>query len=194
LRTARQQLTSAQHHHHAAHVARRLTALRWFRCARRIAWYWPSDGELDVRPLLHCAQRSGKTCYLPVLQPQHTSWGRGRLWFARYQHGARLQPNRFGIPEPRAAGRTICPLWQLDLIVLPLVGFDAKCQRLGMGGGFYDRSLAPLRQRHCGRRPRLLGVAHECQRVAHLSARAWDVPLDAIITERQMYRPPPLLL
>ncbi len=158
------------------------------RRVQRIALYWPADGEVDVRPLLHHAQRHGKTCYLPLVQPQHTTWGRGQLWFGRYQPGDRLQPNCFGIPEP--ANRTLCPVWQLDVIVLPLVGFDANCQRLGMGGGFYDRSLAPLRQRHCGRHPRLLGIAHECQRVAHLTARAWDVPLDAVITERRIYHRP----
>ena len=68
-----------------------------------------------------------------------------------------------------------------------LVGFDARCNRLGMGGGYYDRTLAYLRHRVHWRRPLLVGVAHECQRVERLEANPWDVPLDLVVTERRIY-------
>jgi len=99
-----------------------------------------------------------------------------------------LLPNRFGIPEPPLKHRHIRMPWGLELILLPLVAFDSDCNRLGMGGGFYDRTLAYLRHRCCWRRPRLIGVAHECQRVEGLPVNEWDVALDAVITERRVYR------
>lgn len=185
LRTARRQLNRHLQHQHAIQVQQRLSRHHWWLSAQHIAVYWPTDGELDPRPLLQHAHLHGKTCYLPVLKPQQTRWGRGKLWFARYRPGDRLQPNRFGIPEP--SSRELRLPWQLDLILLPLVGFDADAHRLGMGGGFYDRTLAPLQSRHSGRRPHLIGIAHECQRMAGIVPKLWDIPLDAVVSECRIY-------
>ncbi len=77
--------------------------------------------------------------------------------------------------------------WHLDLLLLPLVGFDADGHRLGMGGGFYDRTLAALRPPRCGQRPRLVGIAHDCQRLIQIVPRPWDIPLDAVVTECRVY-------
>lgn len=121
--------------------------------------------------------------FLPVLR-RHAA---GRLWFVRWRPPDRLRPNRFGILEPSARRGAIRPAWHLDLVLLPLVGFDDRCNRLGMGGGYYDRSLAWLRQRQHWRRPRLIGLAHECQRLEHIEPRRWDVPLDAVVTEARVY-------
>lgn len=186
-RAARRQLQPREQRRHAFHVAQRLCHHRLFLRARRIAFYWPTDGELDPRPLLKQARLRGKSCYLPVLKPQHVSWGRGQLWFAAIRAETRLRPNRFGIPEPATrAGRLRWP-WQLDLLLMPLVGFDTDCHRLGMGGGFYDRTLAYLRQRRCWRRPRLIGLAHDCQRLDRIEPRPWDIPLEAVVTEQRIY-------
>ncbi|MBK1693501.1 5-formyltetrahydrofolate cyclo-ligase [Chromatium weissei] len=185
LRTARRQLHPRQQRQHAIQVLQHLRRHRWFLNARHIAFYWAADGELNLLPLLQYARLHSKTCYLPVLKPQRTCWGRGKLWFARYRSNDHLQPNRFGIPEPRSRNYRL--VWQLDLILLPLVGFDAKAHRLGMGGGFYDRTLAPLQLRHTGRRPHLIGIAHDCQRVACMTPKPWDIPLNAVVTERQIY-------
>ncbi len=158
---------------------------RDFRCARRIAAFWPADGELDPHPLLAAAQRGGgASILLPVLRPGQQR----RLWFVRYAPGDTLTANRLGIPEPRRGRQGPHQTWALDLILVPLVGFDAHCNRLGMGGGYYDRTLAFLRQRRHWLRPRLIGIAHECQRVTRLALRPWDVPLDAVATERRIYR------
>lgn len=187
LRAARRNLHPREQKRHAASVAKQLKHHRLFLRARRIAVYLPADGELDPRPLLKYAQKRGKACYLPVLRPRNTRWGRGKLWFVRVRPGNRLLPNRFGIPEPTARGRQLKLPWHLDLLLMPLVGFDADCHRLGMGGGFYDRTLAYLRQRRSWRRPRLIGIAHDCQRVARIEPRAWDIPLDAVVTESRIY-------
>lgn len=154
-----------------------------FRRARRIAAYWPADGELDPGPSLALAGCPDRRTFLPVLRPDRSS----RLWFFPYAPGDPLQPNRFGIPEPRRGRGGALPPWSLDLILVPLVGFDADCNRLGMGGGFYDRTLAFLRHRLHWHRPRLIGLAHECQQVNRLEPRPWDVPLDAVATERTIY-------
>jgi 5-formyltetrahydrofolate cyclo-ligase len=149
--------------------------------ARRIGVYLPHGGEFDAQFLITQIQLMRRECYAPVL-PQ-----RGRvLRFARLARDTRMTRNRFGIAEPVDAR----PLRarQLDLLLLPLVGFDHEGYRLGMGGGFYDATLAFMRHRRNWRKPRLVGIAYECQRVESLPHDPWDMPLDAVLTERQLYR------
>lgn len=149
--------------------------------AQRVGFYLPQGGEFDVHPLLGKALEMQRDCYLPVLPP------RGRVMrFGRVHRRSRMKRNRYGIPEPVDAR----PLRarQLDLLLMPLVGFDAHGHRLGMGGGYYDATLACLRHRHRWRKPRLVGVAYECQRTGTLPHDPWDMPLDAVLTERRLYR------
>ena len=149
---------------------------------RRIGFYLPMPEEMDMLPLLNHALWQRKACFLPVV-PQRFQ---RRLWFTRITaHAHRWYLNRFGIHEhwsPRPVRA-----WQLDLVFVPLVGFDEACHRLGMGGGFYDASLAYLRRRKTWRKPRLVGVGFECQKVAQIPADPWDMHLDAVITERKIY-------
>ncbi|MFP5505451.1 MAG: 5-formyltetrahydrofolate cyclo-ligase [Gammaproteobacteria bacterium] len=183
LRAARRALSPVERRLAAEDCARRLIGHAAFRNARRIAAYLPADGELDTAPLIERAWEMGKQVYLPVLLPQ----GENRLWFARYTPDTPLHRNRFGIPEPDRAPHTrIAPL-ALDLVLAPLVGFDARGHRLGMGGGFYDRSFAYLLRHRRWLRPRLIGLAYDFQRLARLPAQAWDVPLHAVATERRIY-------
>jgi 5-formyltetrahydrofolate cyclo-ligase len=181
LRAQRRGLSLAQQRTAATRLQRIVGRSTFFRRSRHIAFYLAADGELDVYPLLEKAWRMGKTCYLPIITPART------LWFARYQPGDPLATNRFGIPEPSRPGLAVIPARVLDLIVTPLVAFDDRGQRLGMGSGFYDRTLSFLRHRRAWRKPRLLGVAHELQRVAALSAAEWDVPLDGAATDERLY-------
>ena len=149
--------------------------------AQRIAFYLPQGGEFNVHPLLNQALCMLRDCYLPVL-PR-----RGRVMrFGRVGRTTRMTKNRYGIPEPIDAR----PLRarQLDLLLMPLVGFDLQGHRLGMGGGYYDATLAFMQHRRLWRKPRLVGIAYECQRVDALPHEPWDMPLDAVLTERQLYR------
>jgi 5-formyltetrahydrofolate cyclo-ligase len=183
LRAVRRALSPDEQRCHALRVAHLLGRHPSFLRARRIGAYWSGDGELDPAPLLTLADARHKRCHLPVLRPHP----KRKLWFVRYRPGDRLRPNVYGIPEPRLRGRHILLPWALDLLLLPLVGFDADGHRLGMGGGYYDRTLAYLLQRRHWRRPLLIGIAHECQRVERLQSRPWDVPLDMVVTEERIW-------
>lgn len=183
LRQARRALTPAQQRRAARALYRQLAQHRLFRRAKHIALYLPNDGEIDPRPLLRAAQRQGKATYLPVLN----AWPRTKMVFQRIRPGDTLLRNRFGIFEPRTNTARQRKVWALDLILLPLVGFDSSGGRLGMGGGFYDRSLAYRARRKNCHKPTLLGLAHRCQQVEKLAMASWDVPLQATVTDGAWY-------
>ncbi|WP_312966299.1 5-formyltetrahydrofolate cyclo-ligase [Stutzerimonas kunmingensis] len=183
LRHARRQLTPAQQRLAARRLYRQLAQHPRFRRAQHIALYLPNDGEIDPRLLLQAAQRRGKATYLPVLNP----WPRTRMVFQRIEPGEQLRRNRFGILEPVIRTARQRRVWALDLLLMPLVGFDGKGGRLGMGGGFYDRSLAYRAMRKKSHKPTLLGLAHECQRVDQLPLESWDVALQATVTDQGWY-------
>ena len=148
---------------------------------QRIGCYLSFEGEMDTFPLLNQSLWLGKQCYLPVVPPRFER----KLWFSKLSERPSWYHNRFGIHEhwsPRQ-GRAR----QLDLLFMPLVGFDLQGYRLGMGGGFYDASLAYLRRRKAWKKPYLVGIAFECQKVDKLPHDPWDMPLDAVLTEKQLY-------
>ncbi|WP_159287438.1 5-formyltetrahydrofolate cyclo-ligase, partial [Klebsiella pneumoniae] len=105
----------------------------------RIALYLANDGELNTQPLIEWLWQQGKQVYLPVLHP----FAKGHLLFLHYHTHTPMDKNRYGIAEPKLDQRLICPVRELDIIGTPLVAFDQSGQRLGMGGGYYDRTLAP---------------------------------------------------
>ena len=183
LRKARRALNLSQQRQAARGLYRQLAQHPLFRRARHIALYLPNDGEIDPRLILRAAQRRGKKTYLPVL----SAWPRTKMVFQQVRHGEKFRPNRFRIPEPHINAAKQRTIWALDLIFLPLVGFDDAGGRLGMGGGFYDRSLAYQARRKAWQKPVLLGLAHECQKVERLAQASWDVPLHGTVTDKRWY-------
>lgn len=183
LRKARRALTPSEQRQAALGLYRQLAQHPLFRRAKHISLYLPTDGEIDPRLLLRAAQRRGKATYLPVL----SAWPRTKMVFQRVRPGEKLGPNRFRILEPQVNVSRQRKVWALDLVLLPLVGFDDVGGRLGMGGGFYDRSLAYLARRKSWRKPTLLGLAHECQKVERLAQASWDVPLGGTVTDKDWY-------
>ena len=182
LRNRRRALSADKQEQAARALKRNLVRMPELLAAKRIAFYVAQDGEIDPAYLMTWSLKANKHCYLPILASGHHE---GRLWFGRVQVGDRMRPNRFGIPEPtRSFDHRLNP-WTLDVVLLPLVGFDESGHRLGMGGGFYDRSLAFER---CFRRPWLIGIAHRCQRTDALPADAWDIGMDAIATDEKILR------
>lgn len=188
MRQRRRALSIIEQKKAAEDLKSRVLAMPEFLRAKRIALYLPNDGEIDPRLLIRQARKMGKVCYLPVLQPM----AENRLWFVRYDQRTPMTHNRFGIPEPRLKGfadkqRNRCRPEDLDLVLFPLVVFDKHGGRMGMGGGFYDRTFAFTRHRQfC--KPALIGLAHECQRIERLPIASWDIPLQAVVSDQAMYR------
>jgi 5-formyltetrahydrofolate cyclo-ligase len=172
----RKALPAAERMRAAEAIVAPLLALPELQSPGYVAGYWAMDGEVPLHVLQLRLPAHSRWC-LPCIQAD------GSLRFAPWRPGDPLVSNRFGIPEP-----DLDPASQLDaadmaVILLPLVGFDRAGRRLGMGGGFYDRSLA-FRAARPAPPPRLVGVAYSAQETAALPDDAWDVPLDAIVTER----------
>lgn len=180
LRDRRRALGARRRRANATAAARLLAKSALLRAARDVAVYLPRDGELDPLILLTMLSSRGIRAWLPVIEPIPSR--PPRLAFAPLDDPDHMRPNRFGIPEPvRGAPRVG---WTLDIVLLPLVGFDRRGGRLGMGGGFYDATFDPRRTRPA--RPKLVGLAHAVQEVDALALQPHDAPLDAIVTEREL--------
>ena len=148
----------------------------------KVALYLSFDGELNTQALIHYLWSQSIKVYLPVLHP----FSKGHLLFLRYTPDSKMTSNRFGIAEPILDVQNVCPLMQLDLIFTPLVAFDKKGNRLGMGGGFYDRTLATVLTSQ-DNKPLLVGVAHEGQKADLLSCENWDIPMQSVLTPERLY-------
>jgi 5-formyltetrahydrofolate cyclo-ligase len=182
LREQRRSLSAHERKRFSEQLAKNFAKTKLFRNSKHIAFYLANDGELDLLPLMQIAWRMKKHCYLPILSPpfqQHM------LYFARYQKGDPLSLNQFAIAEPRVSPRHWRTGRRLNLVLTPLVAFDARGNRLGMGGGYYDRTFAYLRHQHRWRRPRLAGIAYDFQHVDRRERSSWDVPLSTIATPRK---------
>jgi 5-formyltetrahydrofolate cyclo-ligase len=145
-----------------------------FKRSEHIACYCAHKNEFETIPIIQTILRSGKKCYLPVLCEGKT------LAFTRYEDGDNLEINQFGILEPFDFSRKI-PIDKLDFVIMPLVAFDSQGRRLGMGGGYYDRTLAFMHPLY--EKPHLVGLAYAAQYIEELPANSWDVKMHSIITE-----------
>ena len=182
LREKRQELSPEQQKTAAASLFGILGNQDFFRVAQRIAFYQVTGGEIDPRMLLDLALSEGKSCFLPIIQQDNPEF----VSFAPYDANTELVPNKWGIAEP-STSEVISPT-NLDVVFVPLVGFSKDCFRLGMGKGFYDRTFSfKIFNRHSN--PMLVGLAHESQLVDSFPVESWDVRLDAVATERHIYRP-----
>jgi len=183
LRQARRDLSERERSNAVESALSRILKLVSFNKARFVALYIGADGELCPLPLADHVRVKGKTLCLPVLHP----FSAGRLLFCAWKPGERLRKNRFGIPEPIPSAGNLVSARQLDVVITPLLGFDERGHRLGMGGGYYDRTFAFRRRHPRWRRPFMLGLAHEVQKTAHLETQPWDVPLDAVVSNVATY-------
>lgn len=145
---------------------------------KRIGLYLANDGEIDPMPLIKTLWHNNIEVFLPRIHPFSTT----HLIFLKYESNTQLDYNRFNIAQPKLDLTQVCPFSQLDLVLLPLVAFDQQGNRLGMGGGFYDRMLASENP------PQAIGLAHNCQLIAQLPIQPWDMPLQAVITPDKFYQ------
>ncbi|GAL32535.1 5-formyltetrahydrofolate cyclo-ligase [Vibrio maritimus] len=182
IRSRRQSIRSDQQAQYALDLVERAKQLREPRAGQKVALYLATDGELDTQPLIEWFWQQGIETYLPVIHP----FSKGHLLFLRYAHTTPLVHNQYKILEPKLDTQTICPVADLDIIFTPLVAFDEDGQRLGMGGGYYDRTLAPFATNQAG--PKAIGLAHDCQQVDRLPIESWDIPLSTIMTPSKIWR------
>jgi 5-formyltetrahydrofolate cyclo-ligase len=183
IKLQRRNLTSETLRLHSNRMCRLAMRQNAFRHSRRIAFYHAVAGEMDPAPLMLAALETGKQVYLPILRQRPCN----SLWFAPMRRQQPMANNRYGIPEPVFHPRHRVMPWSLDLVFVPLVAFDRTGHRLGMGGGYYDRTFAFKLDRRHMTGPKLIGLAHEFQLRDQLDSNAWDVPLDVVITESAIY-------
>ena len=180
IRQQRRALSPKQQQQAAQQAAERALNFAPIQQAKNIALFLSVDGELDTRPLIAKLWQRQQQVYLPVLHP----FSPGHLLFLRYDENTELKNNRLRIPEPPLDIRQLLPLDKLDVLMVPLVAFDSEGQRLGMGGGFYDRTLQNWQQHDF----LPVGLAHECQQVDKLPVAEWDIPLPALITPEKIWQ------
>jgi 5-formyltetrahydrofolate cyclo-ligase len=170
VRQLRRNLSPLQQDTAAIAVAKSVAQLPNWHQARRIALYLATDGELDTQPLASLARDTGKQLFLPVINNDDS------LHFAAWQTDRPLISNRYRISEPDAHAPR-CNIAELDIVFLPLVAWDLSGGRLGMGGGFYDRTLSGVSG------PLLVGLAHTAQQVDQVPSEDWDITLDYMATD-----------
>lgn len=183
MRRARRALSPLQQKRAAKSLLNQLLQLPTFTQAQHIAVYLAADGEIDTQYVIEKCWQLGKTIYLPILHPVRHN----RLWFARYKQDSAMIKNCYGISEPDPHRNARRQAWALDLVLLPLVAFDSQGGRMGMGGGYYDRTFAFTAQRQGKLSPKLIGLAHEIQKVDQLPVESWDIPLAGIVTNQHRY-------
>lgn len=168
---------SADFRHQASHrVCQNICQMERYRHAKRIALYMHSSGEISLNTLWETAPKHGKYCYFPKLTADK------RLLFLPATLRTEFKPNRYHILEPDVDDSLAIAPADLEVVFLPLLGFDLECNRLGMGAGYYDKTFAGIK------RPLMVGVAYEFQHQLSIPTQEWDVPLDRIITEKRTYR------
>ncbi|MDE1485388.1 5-formyltetrahydrofolate cyclo-ligase [Xenorhabdus bovienii] len=180
IRQLRQNLSPEQQSRFAQQVAQNVVSHPKIQQANKVALYLSFDGELDTRPLIQQLWQQNKQVYLPVFHP----FNQHHLLFLHYHAETSLNCNRFNIEEPPLDVRQVLPVSELDVMFIPLVAFDNTGQRLGMGGGFYDRTLAKWQQQNFYP----IGLAHDFQLVNVLPSANWDIPLPEIITPEKIWR------
>lgn len=181
IRSIRNQLHSDVQFQASMDLVNQCAQLTEFQNAKHIALYVSADGELITTPLIEWLWQQGKKTYLPVIHP----FSKGHLLFLHYDQNTPMVLNRYYIAEPKLDQTKIIPAQQLDIICTPLVGFDSTGHRLGMGGGYYDRTLEPWFKTGLGPKP--IGLAHDCQHVEKLPIESWDVPLPKIVTPSRIW-------
>ena len=202
LRKQRRSLSQEQQQEAASNLAALAQTLPLFLNAKQVAFYLPHDGEINPLPLLELALKQGKNCYLPKIHPANKPY----LLFAPYFSEQSLLKNRYGILESTISWTQAKMPHELDVVFTPLVAFDNKGNRLGMGKGYYDYSFAFLRTHHYSKQqvqafgltrfkrhtqfqklnappPKLIGLAHHFQQVENIPTTQWDVPLNMIVTD-----------
>ena len=172
---SRNTLDDAQRVTASATICDRIIQSHEFRSARTIACYLPTANEVDPTQVIERAWRANKRVFVPVTDAH------GTMNFCEVTPTSVVTQNDFGIFEPVAG--LFVDAKTLDLVITPLVAFDDDNNRIGMGGGYYDRCFHFLGKRRKWLKPKLIGVAFACQKVEKIASDTWDIPLYRVVTE-----------
>lgn len=175
IREVRSQTSPSYRFTSSHQICNQICTLEEYKRAQNIALYCAINGEIELDFLWRKILLAEKSCYFPVLNDNLT------LSFLPATAATSFKNNPYGIPEPKVSIGLAINIEALDLMILPLVAFDMHCTRLGMGSGYYDRTLEKKKPKH------LFGVAFQFQQVDFIVPRPWDVPLDAVITQKAIY-------
>lgn len=174
-RIARSQKSDAERESASERIARHVIYSPFFQRSRLIACYLPMPDEVDTWPIIARAWRMKKRIFAPITGPNRL------LTFREVRPESDLMTTDFGLLEPLSGD--VLTARELDLVLTPMVAFDDDCQRIGMGGGYYDRTFSFLRGRQWLFRPKLIGLAFACQHVDKIASNPWDIRLYRVITE-----------
>ena len=159
----------------SARICEKIIHSHEFMSARMIACYLPTDDEVDPTAIIERAWRANKRTFVPVTDTH------GAMSFCEISIDSVVTRNTYGIWEPRSG--TFISARELDLVITPLAAFDVNNNRIGMGGGYYDRCFRFLGNRRKWLRPKLIGVAFMCQEVDNIAPNSWDIPLYRVVTD-----------
>jgi 5-formyltetrahydrofolate cyclo-ligase len=176
IKQVRSKISEAYQKTSSHQICHHVSMLDQYKKAKHLALYSAINREIDLNNLWNSAPLQEKLCYFPVLNKDYT------LSFLPATPHTPFQINQFGILEPEVSLDKAIPIEELDIIILPLVAFDFRCTRLGMGAGYYDRTLKNKIKAS------LFGVGYQFQRVDFINPQPWDVPMDAVITQKAIYR------
>ena len=177
VREKRASLSASKQREHAEALAQQARDISWIANIRSVISYAPFNGEISPDPLMDVIEP------VRIFVPKIVDYQQNVMTFV--PRGVNNQTNRFGISEPESydVRKETSDIADFDLVLMPVVGFDRQGNRLGMGGGYYDRALANVKSH--SRKPILLGLAHSFQELAKIQAREWDISVDAILTETE---------
>lgn len=174
VRQERNSLSGEEQNQLALIASRHMLAEIQAQSAQHVALYVTHDGELATQKLIEALWDVDINLYLPRIHP----FSKGNLLFVRYDRDSVMVNNQYGISEPQLDVQHVITVDKLDMIITPLVAFDEHGNRMGMGGGYYDRTLAQV----VDNKPLAVGFAHDCQQVSQVPTDFWDIPLPVIIT------------
>ena len=172
---ARRAMSPEERHSASAKICSRVIRSHEFFAATSIACYLPMSDEVDPSRIIERAWCAKKRIFCPVTEK------RGKMFYRRLERDTPLERNSFGLWEP--ADGEVIPARQFDLVLTPLVAFDDDNNRIGMGGGYFDRYFAFQKRPTRWLRPKLLGLAFACQKVEKIASNPWDIRLYGVVSE-----------
>lgn len=173
-------MTAYQQRKASTALARHLLTLKAIRQAKHIGIYLASDGEISLEHFYKLTHHRHQF-YIPKLCKRQPK----QMRFNQYRASSCAYTNHYEIKE-MSRGQ-IRPIRTLDVLLMPLVAFDKKGERLGMGGGFYDRALAYKKQGIHSGKPLLIGIGHQCQLADAIPTNSWDIDIDIMVTDKKIY-------